>query len=214
MEVSNCTDYEYNAGKLLNKLTGKVKANIINFNYTNPFASDVYYDTNRRVCNLVGKITNVHGTYMNDNIIFGVDETVKDALPLNYYIFTKTYRKMMQVKSDKALLQSVRTIVFFGHSLGAADYSYFQSIFDYFSLYDGIQQISRGTTQAVSSVTLRFYFYIYDTRKEVEIKRDAVDRVYKLIITYGNSLENKDRGKNLLHKLLLEERVQINFWSD
>lgn len=36
-----------------------------------------------------------------------------------------------------------------------------------------------------------------------------IDRVVKLIKTYGNTLDNKDHGKNLLHKLKLENRILI-----
>ena len=37
--------------------------------------------------------------------------------------------------------------------------------------------------------------------------------VYKLISIYGSTLDNKDKGSNLLHKLLLEGRIQIIFWK-
>jgi len=33
--------------------------------------------------------------------------------------------------------------------------------------------------------------------------------VYKLINEYGETLSNKDQGKNLLHKLILEGRVEV-----
>ena len=46
------------------------------------------------------------------------------------------------------LPQTVKTIVFYGHSFAPADYSYFQSIFDYYNIYD-------------NDITLVFYYSIY-----------------------------------------------------
>lgn len=51
----------------------------------------------------------------------------------------------------------------FGHSLSIFEFLYFQSIFDYYSIYDS---------------------------------------VYNLFENYGERLDNKDRGKNLLHKFI------------
>lgn len=61
-------------------------------------------------------------------------------------------------KQDKLLPKSIKNIVFYGHSLAPADYSYFQSIFDYYNIYD-------------NDITLVFYYSIYDKNKEQDIKR-------------------------------------------
>ena len=37
----------------------------------------------------------------------------------------------------------------------------------------------------------------------------TIKRVYELINTYGNTFDNKDHGKNLLHKMLLEGRISF-----
>ena len=79
-------------------------------------------------------------------------------------------------------------IKFYGHSLSEADYSYFQSIFDYYNLYEN------------NKVSLTFYY-----SKGFE----QTEKVYRLINTYGKTLSNKDQGKNLTHKLLLENRLKI-----
>ena len=84
--------------------------NVLNFNYTNPFKSIGYSPANMRV-------TNVHGTCEDDNIIFGVDMTTE--LPPDTHIFTKTYRKMLQGTPDNSALPwRVDEIKFYGHSLG------------------------------------------------------------------------------------------------
>ena len=149
---------------------------------------------------LVGTIKNVHGTCANKDIIFGVDATAR--LSPGAHIFTKTCRKMLQKNTTNMLLKNVKTIKFYGHSLGEADYSYFQSLFDRYNLYGDSPE---------NTLALQFYFTIFDEKKEAEIIRDATDSVYNVITVYGTTLDNKDKGKNLLHKLLLEGRVQIKF---
>jgi len=192
-EVENNDSYLPNATKLMNMLIeDNEELDIITFNYTNPFES-IGFDK------AIGKVTHVHGTYAEDNIIFGVDATAK--LQNNAHIFTKTHRKMLQKSPSRALPKNVHTIKLYGHSLGDADYSYFHSMFDNYNLYG-------------SDVELKFYFSIYDESKKTEIERSASDRVYRLINVYGTTLDNKDKGKNLLHKLLLEGRLKIEFLDD
>ena len=194
-QEKNTPQYLSKAKILLKKLLIKEAVSIINFNYTNPFT---YFR------DLVRKTTNVHGTYSENNIILGVDNTVE--LQGNLFVFSKTHRKMLQGTPDSSVLpKGVRKIKFYGHSLGQADYSYFHSIFDYYNIYG--DSVSNTTPPPI----LQFYFTIYCESKKNDIKRDAVRRVYKLIHTYEAKLGNKDAGKNLLHKLLLEGRIQIEF---
>ena len=44
---------------------------------------------------------------------------------------------------------------------------------------------------------------------EQAIREELYSRISHLLIEYGNTLDNKDHGKNLMHKLLLEERLLI-----
>jgi len=100
---------------------------------------------------------------------------------------------MFDTSSPISILPTVNensaiTIKFYGHSLNEADYSYFQSIFDYYNLYGN------------DRVALVFYY-----SKGYE----QTDSIYRLINSYGNTLTNKEQGKNLIHKLLLENRLKI-----
>lgn len=96
-------------------------------------------------------------------------------------------------------------IKFFGHSLGDADYSYFQAIFDEVDLYE-------------SNTHLIFYYNANRSndekkgaaeKKEDKAQQEMFEKVNRLITTYGRTLDNEDHGKNLLHKLLLEGRLTI-----
>ena len=168
--------------------------NILSFNYTALFdilevESPCFYN------NVHGKLC-LHQCAQNCtdcNIIFGIDDTAIQSQNTDsgLYKFSKTYRKMLYANVETRVLPTKDNpleIKFYGHSLSEADYSYFQSIFDYYNLYEN------------SKVSLVFYY-----SKGFE----QTDKVYQLINTYGKTLSNKDQSKNLTHKLLLENRLKI-----
>lgn len=147
---------------------------------------------------------NVHGLLGRTETIFGIDgkDVAEDdpALP-----FTKTYRLMSlePYESEAVKLRDSDTcyIKIFGHSLSRADYSYFQSIFDTVNLYGG-------------DTKLVFLYKNYPNTPDKSVDEQAIreelySRISHLLIEYGNTLDNKDHGKNLMHKLLLEERLLI-----
>ena len=169
--------------------------NILSFNYTSLFdilgveSPCLYNNVHGKLC--MNKCTEKCTT---SNIIFGIDDTIIQSQDENCEIhkFSKTYRKMLYANAETCILPAkdnqMIEIKFYGHSLSEADYSYFQSIFDYYNLYEN------------SKVSLMFYY-----SKGFE----QTDEVYRLINTYGKTLSNKDQGKNLSHKLLLENRLKI-----
>lgn len=172
--------------------------NILSFNYTTPFT---HIDKNH-----LGTYNHVHGKLCekdcqkcsSSTVLFGIDDKgVNLDKDKDFRLFSKTYRTLFADANKISALpkndNSPLTIKFFGHSLNEADYSYFQSIFDYYSIYDN------------SNVSLVFYY----TPFKLEIKSEIVDSVYKLINQYGLTLNNKDQGQNLMHKLILEKRVKI-----
>lgn len=148
------------------------------------------------------KYTNVHGKLCNkfcaedcdsSSIIFGIDDKLiqSNSKYNELRVFSKTYRKMFATSEPKIVLpknDAPVDIKFYGHSLNEADYSYFQSIFDYYNLYGN------------NDVTLTFYY---------SEGYEQTDAIYSLINEYGKTLTNKDQGKNLMHKLLLENRLKI-----
>ncbi|EOS7767601.1 hypothetical protein FJB54_RS13155 [Enterococcus hirae] len=186
--------YERQAAELLLKMTQatslpKISDTIFSFNYTYPFSDYI-------------KIINVHGTVQEDNIIFGIDQDKIDP-KLDIYRFTKTFRQMTETKlavtyqenilPDK---EAVDEIVFFGHSLSLLDYSYFQTIFDHYELYQ-------------SKIVLIFYYKVYGDRSKEDMELDLAKKISKMLHEYSPSIDNPKKGKNLLHKLLLEKRLII-----
>ncbi len=173
-------------------------SSILNFNYTVPFGADNY-----RLG--IEAVRNVHGVLGATETIFGIDgkDVPEDdpALP-----FTKTYRLLSLENHRKAQIiklgdNGTNLIKVFGHSLAKADYSYFQSIFDSVNLYGG-------------NTTLVFLYKVFSNKlnesiDEQDIRENLYSRISHLLIEYGATLDNKDHGKNHMHKLLLEQRLII-----
>jgi hypothetical protein len=152
---------------------------ILSFNYTIPLNFE--------------RLRNVHGNIIDRNIIFGIDydkvNSFFDNEPVN---FTKSFRILdSKINNSTIPLSNLDNILFYGHGLGEADYSYFQAIFDTVDLYHG-------------KTKLIFYWNQFDDKDQYKI---IIERVTKLIEKYGQTFANKDHGRNLFTKLLLENRI-------
>lgn len=198
----NRTDYYERAsislGSLINDYVdddqSSIETSLLNFNYTEPTA-DAQNDID------IKHVTNIHGK-LRTRVIFGIDmQNIPQDSPA--IPFTKTYRLLNRESVNDTIVKKANTgdfatslIKVYGHSLGAADYSYFQSLFDAVNLYDG-------------DTSLVFYYSIYGNRDEHQIKEELFQKITSLLMTYGNTLDNKAHGKNLMHKLLLEQRLAV-----
>ena len=182
------SDYRYRTSSLIKHLTKQYSGNnsidyYLSFNYTSPY--------NNRL------IRNIHGTLEKGNIIFGIDyDKAKNNFNKPPIEFTKSYR-ILENKAISAvnISNDLDYICFYGHGLGEADYSYFQSIFDSVDLYHG-------------KTKLVFYWTQFDNSNQYQIQ---VERVTNLIEKYGQTFTNKDHGRNLFTKLLLENRIIFNY---
>ena len=177
-------------------------ATLLSFNYTNPFKKKV-----GKVDNV--KLMNVHGN-LDGGIIFGIDGSKCLENPLAFP-FSKTYRVItsgmdfgegtVHMGGDGKRDRATSVIKFYGHSLGEADYSYFQAIFDGVNLYS-------SDTQVI------FYYRPWmgsDGKRVPEnlARNDIAAKVTKLMTVYGKTLDNEDHGRNLMHKLMIEGRLQV-----
>lgn len=165
---------------------------ILSFNYTGPF--DISPDEiGQRIA-----YTNIHGICSEgEEIIFGIDgkENLENEITRP---FTKTYRLLGLggPQAHDVVSANTRCIKFYGHSLSDADYSYFQAIFDAVHLYS-------------SDVSLVFFYRCFDEKDPLSHRSEMTNKVINLLTAYGATLENKDHGKNLIHKLLLEGRLSV-----
>jgi hypothetical protein len=175
--------YEIEAAEKLEELSNGETYNQLNFNYTRVKSKNMNI---RR---------NIHSTLQHGPII-GIDSD-KVFADSRIYKFTKTYRIMkLALGTDESELipKSIHKIIFYGHSLAPADYSYFQSIFDKCNIYQ-------------NNIILVFYYSTYDGCNEEQATRIIFDRVSQLLDNYGKTIPN--HGKNLLSKMLLENRIRI-----
>ncbi len=165
---------------------------ILNFNYTS-ILKNLAQIAQRT------KELNVHGKF-DEITIFGVDQQACN-INTDEFIFSKTYRKISENTDSMILPYKVdrsierQKLIFYGHSLSEADYSYFQSLFDLYDIYN--------------QAFLTFKYSVYDKEKAYEIKKEVFHNITKLIKKYSDTMTNRDHGKNLLHKILLEGRLKI-----
>ncbi len=192
--ISNNSIYDIKAEELLNTISSIERTPfVLSFNFTVP-----------SIKTMNGNGINVHGSIIDDRlnyeVIFGIDSLDNDV-NTDYYLFTKTSRRlrMFSELNNRSIphRSKIDRIIFYGHSLGSADYSYFYSIFDFYKLYE-------------SSVRLIFKFTVFDESRRAEIEYEAFKRVNNLILKYGTSSSIGEKGKNLLHKLILENRISID----
>lgn len=186
-----------------NNKSTSITDTIISFNYTESIKNALYKGNE----NWWKSIIPIHGR-ATEKVIFGIDEhlsrgkelpEIKPDSPL--YSFTKTARIMNSPQVTRSngpitLKPGVKNIRFYGHSLSKFDYSYLQSIFDFYKIYD-------------TKVVLKFFYSIYCKDKEEEIRKTQMNSVIQLLKIYGETMDNQDHGKNLLHKLMLEGRLKI-----
>ena len=193
---------EKNESKILNIFRTNCRRKIINFNYSlilqklkSKYENISYSEIEiiKRIKS-IESIVNIHGDFKNP--IFGIDSHNSEE---QFQNFTKTSRILNNDTVGNFELpkpEKLGTINFFGHSLSEADYSYFQSLFDYYDIYS-------------SNIKLNFMYSEYDKNDLTRAKRETHNNVVKLMNNYGEKIENKDKGKNLLHKLLIENRIKL-----
>ena len=168
----------------ISELTDDVSedVDILNFNYTRV---NGYTNVHNQI--------NIHGTLAESEVVIGIDsDEIKDP---SLYQFTKTYRNLHRYKKPFELPKDIDNIIFYGHSLSDADFSYFYSLFDMYDLSN-------------SNLKLMFEYSDYDDSVQKNEINHAkyVEQIYKMINKY--SLKAKS-DNNLLHRLLLEGRIII-----
>lgn len=183
-QVQESSEYIASTEKCIDWLKDGTECNILNFNYTTVPVS--HNETER----------NIHGSLLNNPII-GIDAN-KILAEKPYFNFTKTFRIMNLANgSVQSILPGTpQKIIFYGHSLSEPDYSYFQSIFDYYDIYG-------------SKIKLVFCYSEYPGHSKDTVAQEQYKRVGLLLDSYGRTIPN--HGKNLLHKLLLENRISFNY---
>ena len=138
---------------------------------------------------------NVNGTV--DAPIFGIDsDKFKHTDPR--YIFSKTNRRMEldMFENETGERADFDNVIVFGHSLNAADYSYFFSILDRIQITD-LEKPSK----------IVFAFSIYDPDKETDIKAALRKSIFRLFQDYSIYKGNENHPNRLLDALTTQGKV-------
>lgn len=147
-------------------------------------------------------VNHIHGELDKGNIIFGIDNHAHDFISDNVVQqmvlpFTKVSRKLRIISDSQfKIRKGLSNIIFFGHSLGEADFSYFKYIFDEVDLFN-------------SDVHLIFKYRIYDEKAREKIFKDQFDSVEKLIRRYQDTSLNSVEKYSLFEKLIMENRLVV-----
>lgn len=144
----------------------------------------------------------IHGNYEEDEknrnqskIIFGIDSSgIHSNHP--FYPFTKTSRvfslRIKEKNSKDLIRKDIDMITIYGHSLNEQDYSYFFSIFDYVDIENKVIFV------------LKYSLFSGCSDNYEDILKDSL---IKLISSYAEQFNKPN--KNLVHRLLLENRVRV-----
>ncbi|MFT8331537.1 AbiH family protein [Bifidobacterium psychraerophilum] len=212
--VDNTPSYEANAIATFRDIKSSdmlnlhlVSTSVLSFNYTQPLAETAEQEQ--------VNWTNIHGQLKgSDHVIFGIAGEglldTQEVIP-----FTKTYKllKLRNTKPNSIIhlpnsdaFPQTKVIKFFGHSLGESDYSYFQAIFDGINLYEN---------------HTRLIFYYSEPQKtandpetkeerKIQAETNTYRAVTRLLSAYGHTMTSEPaHGRNLMHKLLLEGRLEV-----
>jgi lmo0469 protein len=197
-------NFEEEYQKIFKLFNDKNTYTVLNFNYTD-------YLSNKTIKELLNikNVLNIHGNFQEP--IFGIDNKSFDIIPIfsdTEYIYEDEIKNKEHIKNfvkaarvlhhgilkkfKLPTIDKLKSIYFFGHSLSEADYSYFQAIFDLYNIYS-------------SEINLIFLYSDFKPTQRAEQNF----AVMKLLEEYGKSMDNKDKGKNLYYKLLIENRIKL-----
>ena len=199
LEVSNNGFYNANSERLLDNIvdfdTNKVY--VIDFNYTG-FSLEERFKTFFNTA-----INKIHGDAKKE-VIIGFDSSDVDYSDNNYkggLILSKSWQILNQENENEDLPneESIKYIIFYGHSLGEQDYSYFHTLFDKYNLYNG-------------HVILVFCYSDYEDTKTKIIKHrmEYLKNIHALLNDYAvKSGKETSKCITLVNRLELEKRIYI-----
>lgn len=195
------------------------QVDVLSFNYTlDPtFIDYIKFDNHKS--DMINSWTNIHGVaayankgtewYVNEvqnskfeelvAPIFGIDN--RDILNDDFdndlrLLFSKPYRLVdsnVISRLSEDICVNADTIIIYGHSLGRADYSYFETLFDNANLYH-------------SKTKLEFFYHVGND--PMHDRERYTSAVFRLLTSYGQTLSTS-HGENIINKLVLERRLAV-----
>ena len=135
VEYLKSLDYKQNdssyASRLIKAISQNGKFNVYSFNYTN---------TVNHIVNDKLQVNHVHGRATDSTAILGTEDNQKAIKELCF--LQKSFSPYYRSTNLKYDLSNANTVIFFGHSLGKADFLYFENFFKTQSA-DGLDEKSK-----------------------------------------------------------------------
>ncbi len=191
------TEYVINSKNLIKELLGKHNelGGIDTFNYSVLQIDDV------------NKIWHINGDYSYP--IFGIDDNVdvvstnESIIDLNWYIFTKIYRRL-EIYGQKTAIPKNKEysgIIVYGHSLNEQDYSYFYPLFNQLDFTNSNKASKNGKY-------ITFKYSAYEGCTSEQAKEKTIVAVVKMLEKYNREILNASHFR-LLNILFNQNRIRF-----
>ncbi len=156
-------DEDSYAYRLINSIRDNGKFSIYSFNYT---------DSVERCTNL--SVNHVHGKYQDNSVILGTEDN--ETADRGLCFLQKSFSPYYESSDLKYELNKCDTIIFFGHSLGKADYLYFQDFFK--------KQSKEGLPEEADKKKIVIFTYNEESRRNIlfqlfSMNEHRLDRFYQ-----------------------------------
>lgn len=130
------------------------KFTVLDFNYTKSLEQILrFHGVSEEL--IKENLVKVHGEAANNDIIFGVEDHA-DIKPKHVFL-RKAYPRHCKALNFKTLFEDANELIFFGHSLGETDHTYFQDLFRN-SCFDGSSVSGRNKVNKI----FNFFYYQED----------------------------------------------------
>lgn len=190
-------EYIINSKNLISELVGKSNelGGIDTFNYSTLQIDDS------------NKIWHINGDYnfpifgIDDNVV--VDSTTKTIVDMNWYIFTKIYRRLELYGQKTAIPKNKEYsgIIVYGHSLNEQDYSYFYPLFNQLD-FTNSNKASRNGKYII------FKYSAYEGCTSDQAKEKTIVAVVKMLERYNREILNASHFR-LLNILFNQNRIRF-----
>ena len=147
--------------------------NILDYNYTksieiilrNNFVDE---DT------IKNSLIKVHGEAAKNDIIFGVEDNA--SIKPEHVFLRKAFPRHYKALNLRSLFEKTKRIIFFGHSLGETDHTYFQNLFS-----DSCQD---GSSYSSNKFNKRFEFIYYKDEGYDNLMQQIDDLTYHQLTVF------------------------------
>lgn len=147
--------------------------NILDFNYTK--STEILLRNNYVDDEIIkSSLIKVHGEAAKNDIIFGVEDNA--SIKPEHVFLRKAFPRHYKALNLRSLFEKTKRIIFFGHSLGETDHTYFQNLFR-----DSCQD---GSSYSSNKFNKRFEFIYYKDEGYDNLMQQIDDLTYHQLTAF------------------------------